>query len=247
MKEQNLLKIAESSETPPEQLFILSKHQSEYVRAAVASNPNANETTLLCLVGDSSPLVKEHLKGAKSSFKIEPYEFSITKNSKLSIANIDDAKFIISLRENPSLNKYLSQVESDVEKQRKWLIEYKKREANRSEFYFIIKELDGNNLGTVRLYDFQLNSFCWGSWIIDPNSPRKTAIESAINIYEFAFSRLGFSRSHFDVRNENIKVINFHKRMGARIEKANELDTYFTITKEDYEESKKNFTEFLAN
>jgi RimJ/RimL family protein N-acetyltransferase len=181
----------------------------------------------------------------KTSFNIESYEFSATKNSKLSIIKIDDAKFILSLRENPELNRYLSQVDSDLEKQREWIAIYKKREADRLEFYFIIKDMNNKSLGAVRLYDFQPSSFCWGSWIIKPDSPRKTAIESAINIYEFAFEVLGFSQSHFDVRNKNINVINFHKRMGAQIVKSNELDTFFIMTKDAYTKSKQDLQEFL--
>lgn len=245
MNEAELYIEAVNPQTSPLNLQELSNHKSELIRAAVASNPNTNQETLLYLVGDPSKIVQDNLKKAKTNFKIESYEFSATKNSKLSIVKINDAEFIISLRENPELNKYLSQVDSDVEKQQEWIANYKKREAERLEFYFIIKDMNNKSLGTVRLYDFQLGSFCWGSWIIKPGSPRKTAIESAINIYEFAFEVLGFCQSHFDVRNKNVNVINFHLRMGAQIVKSNEVDTYFIMTKAAYTKSKQDLKQFL--
>jgi len=146
---------------------------------------------------------------------------------------------------NSNLNEFVSKVEGDLSKQKEWLVNYKKREEKREEFYFIIKDLDYKPLGTVRVYDFKSGSFCWGSWMVNPNSPRKTAIESALAVYEFAFYTLGFSQCHFDVRNDNVKVINFHKRMGATEIKSNDLDTFFIFTKSQYEETKPRYSAFL--
>ena len=143
------------------------------------------------------------------------------------------------------MNRHVSQVAPDLNAQKEWILSYKKREAIRAEFYFIIRGLDNNPLGTVRIYDFQNGSFCWGSWMVAPDSPRKTAIESALSVYEFAFYTLGFGRSHFDVRNDNQKVIDFHKRMGAEDTHSNELDTFFIYMKESYEKIRIKYSSFL--
>jgi len=245
MKINDLIQKALCPTTSPNDLQALSTHSSELVRATVASNPSTDMITLLSLVGDKSSHVTEQLNKNESNFIDTSYEFSATKNSKLSIITTNDAEFIISLRKDPKLNKHLSYVETDIEIQKNWIIDYKIREARRTEFYFIIRSMDNERLGAIRAYDFKQGSFCWGSWIINPNSPRKTAIESAINIYEFGFSVLGFSQSHFDVRNENLKVINFHKRMGAKIITSNSIDTFFIMPKEYYEQSKNNYNNFL--
>ena len=181
----------------------------------------------------------------QNKFDGSSYEFTKTKLSKLVLANIEDAEFILSLRENPDLNKFISYVDSNIEKQTQWLVNYKKRECIRTKFYFIIKDINNEDLGTVRLYDFQTGSFCWGSWVVNPNAPRKTAIESALNVYEFAFNVLGFSQSHFDVRNENLKVIEFHKRMGAKVIKSDSLDTYFVFEKSAYEITRDTYNQFF--
>ena len=118
-------------------------------------------------------------------------------------------------------------------------------DEEKKEFYFIIESKIGDNLGLVRMYDFKDNSFCWGSWLIKDNAPKSTAIESALQIYEFGFYKLGFEKSHFDVRKGNDKVISFHERFGAKIIDENELDYFFDFYKQDYEIMKKKYTRYL--
>lgn len=167
------------------------------------------------------------------------------KNIILTCAKVEDAEFILSLRNDEKLNRFVSKVSPELSKQRQWLEEYKKREAVFSEFYFIIRDLNMKPLGTVRLYDFQSNSFCWGSWMVSSEGPRKTAIESAICVYEFAFYDLGFKRSHFDVRNENKKVIAFHKRMGAKEVRRDDQDSFFIYEIEEYEKIRDKYRSLL--
>jgi RimJ/RimL family protein N-acetyltransferase len=124
------------------------------------------------------------------------------------------------LRVDKKYNQHLSFVDDNIEKQELWLIEYKKREALKQEYYFIIeRNSDSLPIGTVRIYDFirDEESFCWGSWILNENKTRFSALECAIMIYDFAFLKLGYKRCHMDIRKENIKVIEFHKRFGVRI------------------------------
>ena len=160
------------------------------------------------------------------------------KHVILTLATVHDAEFILSLRQNTALNRFVSHVSPSLYAQKKWLEEYKSRELTGDEFYFIIRGPDMKPLGTVRIYDFKNDSFCWGSWMVASDAPRKTAIESALSIYEFAFYSLGFNQCHFDVRNENIKVIKFHNMMGAQETLCTDLDTFFIYSKENYEKIK---------
>jgi len=95
------------------------------------------------------------------------------------------------------------------------------------------------------MYDFQDHSFCWGSWLIKDNAPKTTAIESALQIYEFAFYTLNFTQSHFDVRKGNDKVVAFHKRFGAKIIDETDIDYYFIFQQKDYEETRKKYQRYL--
>jgi hypothetical protein len=140
-------------------------------------------------------------------------------------ATINDAEFILSLRRDKIKGKFLSYTENDLEQQIRWLEAYSK---DNSQIYFIIKDLESNKVGTVRLYDQQGNSFCWGSWIVRDGSPIYYSIESALMVYFFAKS-LGFTESHFDVRKENVSVWKFHERFGAERYKQTEKDFFYKI------------------
>lgn len=167
------------------------------------------------------------------------------KNINMRTVKVEDAEFIFSMRQNESKTKFLSKVSGTVESQKKWILNYKQRENEKQEFYFVIESKQGEKLGLVRMYDFQSYSFCWGSWLIKEEAPKTTAIESTLQIYEFGFYNLGFEKSHFDVRKGNDKVIAFHQRFGAIIVDENELDYFFNFEKTDYEITKEKYKRYL--
>lgn len=154
-----------------------------------------------------------------------------SKTIRLRLIEEKDASFVLSLRLNSAYNQFLSAVTPDIDAQLSWIKNYKKDEAVGTQYYFIIEKIDGTPCGTVRLYDFKGDSFCWGSWILNENKTRYSALESAFLVYKFAFDILKFKKSHFDVRKGNDKVISFHEKMGAIKTGENELDYFFEITK----------------
>jgi len=167
---------------------------------------------------------------------------SITgKSIILRNARPDDAEFIVKIRTDAKKGRFISSTSSDVEKQREWLESYLK---STDQAYFVITDIEGNSLGTVRLYDQQGDSFCWGSWVIADSAPSNTAIESALLVYYYGL-KLGFSKSHFDVRKGNSSVIKFHERFGAKRTSETELDILFEITKEDIENSLIKYKKYL--
>jgi RimJ/RimL family protein N-acetyltransferase len=158
------------------------------------------------------------------------------KTIDMRLAREGDAAFILRLRTDPALNQHLSPTSADEAAQRAWLRAYQEREAAGQEYYFIIQDKVGAPVGTVRLYDFRSGreSFCWGSWILLPTAPRKAAIESAVQVYEYAFGTLGFAGSHFDVRRDNAHVLAFHDRFGATRVGQDADNVYFTLSAQDY-------------
>ena len=167
------------------------------------------------------------------------------KNINLRTVEIEDAEFIYNMRQNQNKTKYLSKVTGTVESQKEWIKNYKQREDKQKEFYFLIESKNSEKLGLVRMYDFKDESFCWGSWLIKEDAPKTTAIESALQIYEFGFYSLGFEKSHFDVRKGNDKVISFHQRFGAKIVDEDALDYFFNFEKSDYEITKEKYKRYL--
>ena len=137
----------------------------------------------------------------------------------------EDAAFILSLRRDPRKGRFLSPVEDDVERQRAWIREYL---ASQGQAYFLVCGLDGQPLGTVRLYDAQGESFSWGSWVLKDGAPLHAALECALLVYRLALG-WGFTSSHFRVHKANASVVAFHERMGAVRTGENEDEVFLRI------------------
>ena len=161
-----------------------------------------------------------------------------SKTIRLRLIEENDAAFVLKLRLDDKYNQFLSSVNPSIEAQREWINRYKNDEKKATQYYFIIERLDGIPCGTVRLYDFIDDSFCWGSWILNEDKTKYAALESAFLIYKFAFEHLEFKKSHFDVRKGNDRVISFHEKMGAVKTGETELDFLFEITKDSVNQTK---------
>lgn len=167
------------------------------------------------------------------------------KNINLRLARVDDAEFILSLRLQQHKSQYLSSVENDLAKQQAWLQNYQQKEQQGAEYYFVIESKQHENLGLVRVYALQPNSFCWGSWLIKDGAPVTTAIESMIMVYNFGFEALKKDIARIDVRNRNKKVIAIHKGFGAKVISKSEQDTFFELDSITYSKSKQRFLKYI--
>ena len=164
------------------------------------------------------------------------------KNIDLRPIDINDAEFILSLRLDPELSKHLNPVENSLEKQREWI---KSCMADTQQWYFIIQNKKQQPVGTVRIYDIQGKSFCWGSWIVLPEARLYASFESAVLLYEYAFFELGFESTHMDVRKKNESVIRFHLKFGATITHENDLDVFLTFHKKDFIRKQSDYNAFI--
>jgi len=156
-------------------------------------------------------------------------------------ARVNDAAFILSLRTDAEKSRYLSAVSGEMAEQQAWLERYAHAD---DQAYFII-EYQGTPIGTVRLYDTQGDSFCWGSWILHSSRPSQAAMESALMVYAYAFDHLGFRASHFDVRKGNERVWQFHERFGAVRTVETDLDYHYRIEAPAITASRARYRRFL--
>ncbi|HJD63138.1 MAG TPA: GNAT family N-acetyltransferase [Rickettsia endosymbiont of Degeeriella rufa] len=154
---------------------------------------------------------------------------------------VEDSSFILNLRTDTTKSKYLSSTSNDLLQQIEWIKKYKQ---DNSQLYFLIQDQNLEQVGTVRLYDAQEDSFCWGSWILKANTPSGYSIESALIIYSYALS-LGFTEAHFDVRKENESVWRFHERFGAIKVDETDKDYFFTISFEAIKNSLGRYSKYL--
>jgi len=179
-----------------------------------------------------------------SSIGIRKVARILGKTLQLRNVAIADAAFILSLRINPQKSKYLSSVSGDLDGQIAWLEKYQER---RTEAYFIIENLSGTPLGTVRMYDAQGDSFCWGSWIILEHAPSNAAIESALLIYKYALDSLGFRCAHFQIHKANERVWRFHERFGAERIDENDVQYEYRLSNSAIKSSINRYRKYLPD
>jgi RimJ/RimL family protein N-acetyltransferase len=167
-------------------------------------------------------------------------------NLVLRLIRPDDAQYVHGLRSDPAYNRHLSEIRGTAEDQRRWIEDYKAREAEGLEFYYVIERRDGVRCGLVRLYDIREDSFTWGSWILDANKPPKAALESALLLYDLGFDRLGQQKAVFDVRQENGHTLAFHRRFGATQTGEDDQNAYFVYPKVRYEVDRPGYLAILG-
>jgi RimJ/RimL family protein N-acetyltransferase len=164
----------------------------------------------------------------------------------LRLVEVDDAAFILGLRLDPRLSRFLSPTPPSIESQRRWLADYKDRERQGNEYYFIIESKERQPCGTVRLYDFRGDSFSWGSWVIRPGSPPWISVESALLVYRCGFEELGFAESHFEVCKDNARVVAFHRRFGAQVVCEDDRHYYFRFLKASFFAVRERYEKMVA-
>jgi len=74
----------------------------------------------------------------------------------------EDADFILKLRLDERLNKYLSRVDNNLEEEKRWIREHKMLD---NDFYFLIVRKDDEPLGTISLYDIKGSEGEFGRWV----------------------------------------------------------------------------------
>jgi RimJ/RimL family protein N-acetyltransferase len=155
-----------------------------------------------------------------------------------------DAEFILSLRLDPVLSRFLTPTNPSVDAQRAWLAA---KLDQPGDYHFLIQGIDGSPLGTVAVYDIDARPGCfeWGRWILARAAPAFAAMESAMLAYHFAFHRLGLRLAEFGVMRENTGVVQFHRRMGSTETASNELGYRFSFDPEQYARAYAKFAHYL--
>ena len=167
-------------------------------------------------------------------------------NLILRLIKPDDAAYVHGLRTNPLYKSYLSKVTGTVQDQRAWIEGYQARESAGQEFYYVIERKDGTRCGLVRLYDFDVESFSWGSWVLDENKTRKAALESTILSFGVGFDALGVQLVNVDVRVANEHAAAFYRRLGMVETHRTDQDIFFNYTREQFDTNRTHHLKYLS-
>lgn len=129
---------------------------------------------------------------------------------RLRPVRLDDAEFIVRLRNSPRALGNVGDSAADLPGQTAWLQRYFDR-AN--DYYFIVETAaDRRPVGTIGVYGIEGATGEWGRWIVVPEVPAGPA--SAWLALHAGFELLGLDTLLGGVVESNKSVISFHQRIG---------------------------------
>lgn len=170
---------------------------------------------------------------------------------RVRLVNEDDVEFIVRLRTESYNSQYLHSQGLTIEKQLLWMREYKERELNGEDYYFVF--LHGERkVGLIRLYHIHEKDFHCGSWVFDDNIPSFCALAGAIIAREIAFENLGKTvelNNADGIDSRNVNVQHFMKILGIELtdERYEGSIKYLVgvLRKEDFVKNKKKIIRFF--
>lgn len=143
--------------------------------------------------------MQHDLHVAGDAFALRPVELS-------------DSDFIVELRNNPRLGRFIHPGASDARSQHAWLRSYFEREGD---YYFMVVDTRSGALeGTVAIYDVDESNRAaeWGRWVLRSGS--LAAIESALLTYRLGFEQLNLDTIYCRTVAANEAVVSFHDSAG---------------------------------
>lgn len=145
------------------------------------------------------------------NFEMEMYGLHVR------LVNEGDAEYIVKLRTNPKVQRFIHDTSTDISKQIEWIRQYKEREAIGIEYYFIY-ERNGKRIGVNRLYhiDYDAGTFNAGSWLCEEGTDVADVASTVLIYNTIAFEKLGLNlgTGNDGVHVDNKKVIKFNQMVG---------------------------------
>ena len=149
-----------------------------------------------------------------------------------------DAQFIVDIRTDESLSKYLHATDNDLQRQIDWIRAYKLRETEGREYYFIFYVGD-TPYGLERIYNIKNDSYEHGSLVFKKESPFGASIKADIITREIGFNLLGKQTNFFDVSKGNNGVIEYHLKYRPEVIGEDEESYHYSLSKENFEKYKR--------
>lgn len=128
---------------------------------------------------------------------------------------LEDAAFIVKLRNQPFAQGTIHATSTSVEKQIQWIEAWQMRE---NDYYWIIENVKTSHepIGTIGFYDIdeRIKEGMPGRWVMMPQAS-VNIMAPFILLYRFVFEVLDVNRVIMDVVATNKKVRRFHELYGA--------------------------------
>jgi len=147
-----------------------------------------------------------------------PQDFQFSKfGITARLVSEKDAKTIVNFRSDPKRTQYMITLDSNIEKQKEWIKEYKIREAKGEDYYFVFHDNHGNPIGLYRISHIDyIKKQAKGSSLITIKNDEAYGLKVSLIINIIAFDILELEKIYVDVHKENKKAINLYKLLNFR-------------------------------
>lgn len=122
-----------------------------------------------------------------------------------------DAKFTLSLRQDPNLTKYLPKLDITLEQQISWI---RKQRNQEGDYYFVVENKKGEKIGVIGVYD--VNGDCAETGRIAMAGNAFESIEAQLLSFDFAFDILKLEKTVNYVMADNIHALRFSQMFGSQ-------------------------------
>ncbi len=153
------------------------------------------------------------------------YINNIIKGENIILKSVEesDAEFILELRLDETKDFFFHKPKNDVNTQREWI---KLQRDQQGDYYFVV--YDANNIPIALASIYNINNKSkdaeFGRWVSKGSTVLN--IETVLLLYNFAFDELNLNLVTTKTSKNNIKVVNFWKKLGA--------DLFGEYIEEDY-------------
>lgn len=181
------------------------------------------------------------IKKLPDNFNLDRYGLHVR------LVNEDDAEFIVKIRTTSKASQYLHFTDNNIEKQKQWIREYKQREVNGTDYYFMFELYDGTRQGVSRIYNIEKSAFTTGSWVFDKNARKGAAILADIITKEIAYTLYPDSLNFWDNNKANSTVITYVLSYKPTLISETEDTLSFSCTRENFERHRSFYLRMLVN
>lgn len=122
----------------------------------------------------------------------------------------EDAEFILRLRNNPEISKFLPPLDVTVDQQKNWIA---KQRCDNDSYYFIIEDKNNHPIGTISVYNICSDHAESGRFCSIGDSIQNS--EASLLHCEFIFNRLSLDYLDIWVYKDNKPVLAFNKAFGC--------------------------------
>lgn len=165
----------------------------------------------------------------------------------LRLVEISDASDIVQLRSSPELTKYMITVEQDVEKQKEWIKEYKKREQCGEDLYFAYQRED-QLAGFARIshINYEKENCTLSSWI---KNPVVNGVGSCMLLsrFDIAFEYLNLNEVYASIHKDNKKAMKHWQYFNCTIEEKSNGYYSVRVSMKDFYNNKNSYSKKFIN